>query len=62
MLKNAKPYTERLFDYRTIGELPRATAATALTVPAQRVSAAFENAGLSWPHCDGGKASQRRNG
>jgi AAA ATPase domain len=34
MLKNAKPYTERLFDFRTIGGLPRSTAATALAVPA----------------------------
>ena len=30
MLKNAKPYTERLFEFRTIGGLPRATAAAAL--------------------------------
>ncbi len=36
MPKNAKPYTEGLFDYRTIEGLPRATAASALTVPAQR--------------------------
>jgi AAA ATPase-like protein len=42
MLKNAKPYTERLFDYRTIGGLPRATAAAALTVPAQRARATFD--------------------
>lgn len=46
MLKNAKPYTERLFDYRTIGGLPRATAATALTIPAQRVGAAFDEDAL----------------
>ncbi|HEY5429539.1 MAG TPA: hypothetical protein VIK04_10515 [Solirubrobacteraceae bacterium] len=39
MLKDAKPHTERLFDHRTIGGLPQATAATALTVPAQRASA-----------------------
>jgi AAA ATPase domain len=42
LLKNAKPYSERLFDYRTIGGLPRATAAAALTVPAQRLEASFD--------------------
>jgi hypothetical protein len=42
MLKNAKPYTERLFEYRTIGGLTRATAATALSVPAERRGARFE--------------------
>ncbi|MFZ0385558.1 MAG: ATP-binding protein [Solirubrobacteraceae bacterium] len=46
MLKNAKPYTERLFDYRTIGSLPRATAATALTVPAERARATFDQDAL----------------
>jgi AAA ATPase domain len=46
MLKSAKPYTERLLDYRTIGGLPRATAATALTVPAQRARATFEQDAL----------------
>lgn len=46
MLKNAKPYTERLFDYRTIGGLSRATAATALTVPAQRARATFDQDAL----------------
>lgn len=46
MLKNAKPYTERLFDFRTIGGLPRATAAAALTVPAERFGARFERAAL----------------
>lgn len=42
MLKNAKPYTERLFDFRTIGGLPRATAAAALTVPAERLGARYQ--------------------
>lgn len=42
MLKNAKPYAERLFDYRSIEGLPRATAATALTVPAQRAKVTFD--------------------
>jgi hypothetical protein len=42
LLKDAKPYTERLFDYRTIGGLPRATAAGALTIPARRLNATFE--------------------
>ena len=46
MLKNAKPYTERLFEYRTIGGLPRPTAATALTVPAQRAAATFDQDAL----------------
>jgi hypothetical protein len=46
LLKNAKPYSERLFDYRTIGGLPRSTAASALTVPAQRLDASFESAAL----------------
>jgi hypothetical protein len=46
LLKTAKPYTERLFDYRTIGGLPRATAATALTIPAERVGAAFDQDAL----------------
>jgi hypothetical protein len=41
MLKNAKPYTERLFEFRTIGGLSRATAASALTVPAERNGARF---------------------
>ncbi len=41
MLKKAKPYTERLFEYRTIEGLPRATAAGALTVPAERLRARY---------------------
>lgn len=46
MLKNAKPYAERLFEYRSIEGLPRATAATALTVPAQRARVTFEQDAL----------------
>ncbi len=46
MLKKAKPYTERLFEYRTVQGLPRASAATALTVPAQRLGASFDQAAL----------------
>lgn len=46
MLKNAKPYTERLFDFRTIGGLGRATAAAALTVPADRLGASFDRDAL----------------
>src|SRR5579863_402271 len=46
VLKNAKPYTERLFDFRTIGGLPRSTAAAALTVPASRLGAQFEPAAV----------------
>lgn len=46
LLKNAKPYSERLFDYRTIEGLPRPTAAAALAVPAERLQASFETAAL----------------
>jgi hypothetical protein len=46
MLTNAKPYTERLFDFRTIEGLPRATAATALTLPAQRAKVKFDQSAL----------------
>lgn len=46
MLKNARPYTERLFDFRTIGGLTRATAAAALTVPAERLGVSYERTAL----------------
>lgn len=46
MLKNAKPYTERLFEFRTIEGLARATAAAALTVPAERLGAHFSRDAL----------------
>ena len=46
MLKNAKPYSERLFEYRTIEGLPRATAANALTVPAERLGVRYERDAL----------------
>jgi hypothetical protein len=46
MLKRAKPYTERLFEFRRIGGLPRATAAAALTVPVERLEAHFERDAL----------------
>jgi hypothetical protein len=46
LLKKAKPYSERLFDYRTISGLPRATAAAALTVPAKRLEASFDQDAL----------------
>ena len=46
MLKKAKPYSERLFDYRTIEGLPRATAAGALTVPAERLGVHYESGAL----------------
>lgn len=46
MLKNAKPYTERLFEFRTIEGLARATAAAALTVPAERLGARFQRPAL----------------
>lgn len=40
MVKNAR--TERLFEYRPVGGLTRATAASALTVRAERRGAHFE--------------------
>jgi AAA ATPase domain len=46
MLKNARPYTERLFEYRTIEGLPRPTAANALTVPAERLGVPFDRDAL----------------
>jgi hypothetical protein len=46
MLKTAKPYTERLFEFCTIGGLQRASAATALTVPAERHGAHFSRGAL----------------
>lgn len=46
MLKNAKPYTERLFDFRTIGGLARSTAASALTIPAERLGTRFDRSAL----------------
>jgi hypothetical protein len=46
MLKNAKPYTERLFEYRTTEGLPRATAANALTVPAERLRVRYQRDAL----------------
>lgn len=46
LLKQAKPYTERLFDYRTIDGLSRSTAAAALTIPAERLGARFERPAL----------------
>jgi hypothetical protein len=46
MLKNAKPYSERLFDFRTIGGLSRVTAASALTVPAERLGTSFDRDAL----------------
>jgi hypothetical protein len=46
MLLEAKPYAERLFDYRDIGSLSRAAAASALTVPASRKGVSWDPAGL----------------
>jgi hypothetical protein len=37
MLRKAKPYTERLLGFRTIGGLAPATAARALAAPAERL-------------------------
>ncbi len=46
MLKKAKPYTERLFDFRTIGGLAPATATRALAVPAERLGVRFGQGAL----------------
>jgi hypothetical protein len=46
LLKQAKPYTERLFDYRTIDGLSYSTAAAALTIPAERLGARFDRDAL----------------
>ena len=46
LLKKAKPYTERLFEYRTVEGLPRAKAASALTVPAERIGARYSREAL----------------
>lgn len=46
MLAHARPYSERLFTYRTVGSLPRATAAKALTVPAERADVRFDRDAL----------------
>jgi AAA ATPase domain len=46
MLKEAKPYTERLFDYRTIGGLTPGQARQALVIPAQREGARFSQAAV----------------
>jgi hypothetical protein len=46
MLKEAKPYTERLFNYKTIENLRRPEAARALTLPAKRAGVAYQDAAL----------------
>jgi hypothetical protein len=46
MLGRARPYSERLFAYRTIGSLPHATAAKALTVPAERAGVTLDRDAL----------------
>ena len=46
MLTSARPYAERLFDFRTIGGLARPTAAAALTVPADRLGVTYEREAL----------------
>ncbi|HEY4563244.1 MAG TPA: AAA family ATPase [Thermoanaerobaculia bacterium] len=46
VLGEAKPYAERLFEYREIGSLPKASAAGALSVPAQRRGGSFAPAAL----------------
>jgi hypothetical protein len=42
MLKDAKGYTERLFEFKTIGSLRRPAAAKALTIPASRHGVSFD--------------------
>ena len=46
MLKEAKPYTERLFNYKTIENLRRPEAARALTLPAKRAGVEYQDAAL----------------
>jgi hypothetical protein len=46
LLGEAKPYAERLFDYREIDSLPKASAAVALSVPAQRRGGRFQRKAL----------------
>jgi hypothetical protein len=46
MLKEAKPYTERLYEFRTIGSLSRAQARQALVMPAERAGARFTEGAL----------------
>ena len=40
-LRSAKPYAERLFNYKRLGRLPEAAARAALVVPATRLGAAY---------------------
>jgi AAA ATPase domain len=46
VLGEAKPYAERLFEYREIGSLTKAAAAGALSVPAGRRGGSFERRAL----------------
>lgn len=45
-LLEAKPYAERLFDYRPIEDLSRSTAARALVVPAERAGVKYDKDAL----------------
>jgi hypothetical protein len=47
MLKDAKPYTERLFDYKTIGSLGDQSARAALTIPASRRNVTYDDDALT---------------
>lgn len=42
LLREAKPYAERLFQYRDLDRLPDAAARGALTMPAERLGVAYE--------------------
>ena len=44
LLRQAKPYAERLFQYRDLDRLPDATARSALIRPAERVGVSYEEA------------------
>jgi hypothetical protein len=42
LLREAKPYAERLFQYRDLGRLPNAAARGALITPAERIGVSYE--------------------
>jgi hypothetical protein len=46
-LRAAKPYAERLFNYKRLGRLDDAAARTALVVPASRLGAEYEQAAVA---------------
>ena len=55
LLREAKPYAERLFQYRDLGRLPDAAARGALITPAQRIGVGYEETAVRQivTECDG---------